>query len=55
MKDKLFAKLAAGVREGAALLRGEKKPLQTFVIAASNPQNIPLATVQTLREKRAHE
>ena len=30
MKDELFAELVASVREGGALLRGEKEPARTF-------------------------
>src|SRR3954451_10405892 len=32
MKDDLFRELEASVREGAAILRGEKTPSRTFVI-----------------------
>ncbi len=55
MKDRLFAELAASVREGAATLRGEKKPARTFAIVSSNRNDIPAAPVQALREKREHE
>lgn len=33
MKDELFAELLESVREGGAILRGEKKPKRTFELA----------------------
>ncbi len=35
MKDELFDKLIASVREGGKILRGKAKPSRVFVIRAS--------------------
>ena len=40
MKDELFNELVASVREGGAILRGEKKPARTFKITAPNIKRI---------------
>ncbi len=41
MKDELFAELLESVREGAAILRGEKAPSRIFVVQEPvvNPEN----------------
>lgn len=33
MKDELFAELIESVREGGAIMRAEKEPSRTFVVA----------------------
>src|SRR5262245_37497479 len=40
MKDELFAELVASVREGSAILRGEKAPSRTFVVEAPDVKRI---------------
>ena len=40
MKDELFDELVASVREGGAILRGDKKPSRTFKITAPNIKRI---------------
>jgi putative transcriptional regulator len=40
MKDELFNELIASVREGGAILRGEKKPVRSFKVTAPNIKRI---------------
>jgi len=40
MKDELFNELIASVREGGAILRGEKKAARSFKITAPNIKRI---------------
>ncbi len=40
MKDELFNELVASVRDGGAILRGEKKPARSFKITAPNIKRI---------------
>jgi putative transcriptional regulator len=40
MKDELFAELLESVREGAAILRGEQQPSQTFTIQEPDVKEI---------------
>ena len=40
MNDELFAELVESVREGGAILRGEKEPAQRFEIAAPDVKQI---------------
>ena len=40
MKDELFNDLLTSVREGGAILRGEKKPSRTFKITPPNIKRI---------------
>ncbi|HNB51094.1 MAG TPA: NadS family protein [Anaerolineales bacterium] len=40
MKDELFAELLESVREGGAILRGEKKASRTFVIEPLDVKHI---------------
>jgi putative transcriptional regulator len=40
MKDELFQELLASVREGAAILRGEKEPSRTFVSVTPDVKRI---------------
>lgn len=40
MKDELFNELLDSVREGGAILRGEKKPARAFKITAPNIKRI---------------
>ena len=40
MKDELFHELVASVREGGAILCGEKKPARAFKITAPNIKRI---------------
>ncbi len=40
MNDELFTELVASVREGGAILRGEKKPVRRFEIAAPDVRRI---------------
>lgn len=40
MKDELFQELLASVREGAAILRGEKEPSRTFVFVTPDVKRI---------------
>ena len=40
MKDELFNELAASVREGAAILRGEKAPARAFVVDGPNVKRL---------------
>jgi len=40
MNDELFAELLESVREGGAILRGEKEPSRTFVTEGPDVKNI---------------
>jgi len=40
MKDELFNELVTSIREGGAILRGEKKPARSFKITAPNIKRI---------------
>ena len=40
MKDELFSELVKSVREGGAIMRGEKEPSRTFVVAGPDVKNI---------------
>jgi len=40
MKEELFAELIESVREGGAILRGEKEPSRTFVIEGPDVKSI---------------
>ncbi len=40
MNDELFAELVESVREGGAILRGEKEPFRRFEIAAPDVKQI---------------
>jgi putative transcriptional regulator len=40
MNDELFAELLESVREGGAIMRGEKQPSRTFVIKEPNIKGI---------------
>lgn len=40
MKDKLFNELLASVREGGAILRGERAPSRAFVVDGPNVKRI---------------
>ena len=40
MKDELFNELVTSIREGGAILRGEKKPARSFQITAPNIKRI---------------
>ncbi len=40
MKDELFDELVASVREGGAILRGEKAPSRAFVVAGPNVKHL---------------
>jgi putative transcriptional regulator len=40
MKEELFKELVASVREGGAILRGEKKPSRKFVVAKTDVRRI---------------
>jgi len=40
MKDELFNELVASVREGAAILRGEKTPARAFVVDGPNVKRL---------------
>ena len=40
MRDELFTELVESVREGAAILRGEKEPARTFVVAEPDVKHI---------------
>ncbi len=40
MKDELFAELLDSVREGGAILRGEKEPARRFEIEAPDVKQI---------------
>lgn len=40
MNDELFTELVASVREGGAILRGEKEPTRRFEIAAPDVKQI---------------
>ncbi len=40
MKDKLFDELLESVREGGAILRGEKKPSREFVMDAPDIKSV---------------
>ena len=42
MKDELFEELAASVREGGAILRGEKPPSRKFVVDKTDVKRIRL-------------
>ena len=41
MNDQLFAELLQSVREGGAILRGQKESSRTFVIEAASEQSDP--------------
>jgi putative transcriptional regulator len=40
MKQELFAELVESVREGGAIMRGEKKPSRTFVVVGPDVKSI---------------
>ena len=40
MTDELFAELVASVREGGAILRGQKKPARVFVVDGTDVKQI---------------
>ncbi len=40
MSDELFAELIQSIREGGAILRGEKEPSGSFVIETSDYLNL---------------
>ena len=40
MKDKLFKELVKSVKEGGAILRGEKNPSRKFVVTSPDIKNI---------------
>ena len=40
MKEAMFKELAGSIREGGAILRGEKKPSRRFVVEAAGVQAI---------------
>lgn len=40
MSEEMFAELLESVREGGAILRGEKKPSRVFVVEPSNEKHI---------------
>ena len=40
MKDELFAELIESVREGGAIMRAEKEPSRTFVVAEPDVKHI---------------
>ena len=40
MKDELFEELVASVREGGAILRGQKKPARVFVVDGPDVKEI---------------
>ncbi len=40
MKEELFDELVASVREGGAILRGEKAPSRAFVVAGPNVKRL---------------
>jgi putative transcriptional regulator len=40
MNSELFKELAASVREGGAILRGEKTPARTFAVAGPNVKRL---------------
>ena len=40
MKNELFAELIASVREGGAILRGERPPARTFPVQSPDIKNI---------------
>ena len=39
MSDELFAELVESVREGGAIMRGEKEPSRKFVVEAPNVES----------------
>jgi hypothetical protein len=39
MNDELFAELVESVREGGAIMRGEKEPSRKFVVEAPNVES----------------
>jgi len=50
MKDKMFEELIESVREGGAILRGQKKPARRFVIEASGVRAIRERTTPSQSE-----
>ena len=50
MKAKIFEELLASVREGGAILRGEKKPSRRFLVEASKVREIRERTSLTQLE-----
>jgi putative transcriptional regulator len=40
MKEELFAELVESVREGGAIMRGEKEPSRTFVVTGPDVKGI---------------
>jgi len=55
MKEALFEELLASVREGGAILRGEKKPSRSFVMAAPARRDSPDVPPLVIRDKSVHE